>query len=260
MTADRDRPIGVFDSGIGGLTVVRAIVARLPKERLVYLGDTARLPYGTKSRRTVRAYTAQNLRFLEDRSVKAIVVACNTASALGDLPADAIGVIQPGAREAVARSRGRIGVLGTRGTIGSGAYERAIRRLAPGSAVVSRACPLFVPLAEEGIVSGPIARRIAELYLRPVLAEQVDTLVLGCTHYPLLAATIAAVAGRGVTLVDSATAVAAELAAHLASRDLARTTGRGSLELYLTDPNPQFSRVGEQFLGRPLGRARHVDI
>ncbi|MFN7971658.1 MAG: glutamate racemase [Acidobacteriota bacterium] len=261
------RPVGIFDSGIGGLTVVKAVLRAMPHERVVYLGDTARLPYGSKSPRTVLAYTQQNLRFLAGRDVKAIVIACNTASAIAipeierSTEAPVLGVIGPGARMACARSRtGRIGVLGTRATIQSGAYERAIRTLRPGARVFGQPCPLFVPLAEEGMTRGSVARTVAASYLAPVLAKGVDTLVLGCTHYPLLATTIRAVSGAAVRIVDSATSVASALALLLAERGIARTSGKATLEVYLTDPNPQFARTGRRFLGRALGVVTHVDL
>lgn len=262
------RAIGVFDSGIGGLTVVRQIRRLLPRENLVYLGDTARLPYGTKSAATVRAYAAQNLAFLGTKQVKAIVVACNTASAValprptakpGDLPI--VGVIAPGAAEAIRRSRtGCIAVLGTRATVDSGAYERALRRLRPDVRVHARACPLFVPLAEEGLVRGALVESVVRLHIAPVLRKGVDTLVLGCTHYPLLATAIRRVAGPRVTLVDSATATARALSELLADRGLERATGRGRLTVHLTDPSRQFVRVARAFLGEKLARAHHVDL
>lgn len=259
-----DRPIGVFDSGIGGLTVVRALRETLPKERVVYLGDTARLPYGTKSRKTIRAYTQQNLRFFERIGVKALVIACNTASALALPPSDSapiLGVIDPGAREAVQRSAsGVIGVVGTRATIGSRAYTRAIRALKPEAAVHARACPLFVPLVEEGLLDGPLVRPILERYLRPLSRRGVDTLVLGCTHYPLLSPAIRECMGPSVEVIDSATAVANDLSQRLRAAGLIRKRGRPTLEVYLTDRNPQFARVATRCLGRKIGPVHLVDL
>ncbi len=204
----RDAPIGVFDSGVGGLTVVSALMRRLPRESILYLGDTARLPYGDKSPRTVRRYTRRNVDFLLARGVKAVVVACNTASALAledlDYPLPIWGVVEPGAAAAVAATRGRVGVIATESTIRSDAYGRAIRRLDSVIEVASKACPLFVPLVEEGWSDDPISRQIAERYLTPLLETGIDTLVLGCTHYPLLKPVLQQVAGEGVRLVDSA--------------------------------------------------------
>src|SRR5258708_11641283 len=216
-----EAPLGVFDSGIGGLSVARALFERLPKESVIYFGDTARVPYGPKSPDTVRRYSAEILAYLLGRGVKAVVVACNTstAHALGSLkeksPVPVIGVIEPGARAAVAATRtGNIGVIGTAGTIASRAYERAIQALRPDAKVHGQACPLFVPLVEEGWFEHPAAELIAREYLEPLQHAKVDLLVLGCTHYPLLKPFLARVMGPDVTLVDSAeetaTAVARE--------------------------------------------------
>src|SRR5256714_7577712 len=215
-------PLGVFDSGIGGLTVARALFERLPRESVIYFGDTARVPYGPKSPETVRRYSGEILAYLLRRGVKAVVVACNTstAHALGSLkeqsPVPVVGVIEPGARAAVAATKtGTIGVIGTAGAIASGAYERAIKALRPDARVHGQACPLFVPLVEEGWVEHPAAELIAREYLEPLRRAKVDDLALGCTHYPLLKPLLARVMGSDVTLVDSAeetaTAVAREL-------------------------------------------------
>ena len=224
--ARRNLPIGVFDSGVGGLTVVSALMARLPNESILYLGDTARLPYGTKSPSTVARYTRRNIEFLRSRGVKAVVVACNTASALGldghDLPLPVWGVIGPGAEAAVAATRGRVGVLATESTVASDAYGQAIRQMRPETEVLSQACPLFVPLVEEGWSDDPVTRTVAERYLEPLLEAEVDTLVLGCTHYPRLTSVLRAVAGDGIALVDSA-----ECAARQVEAGLVRTQGPG---------------------------------
>jgi glutamate racemase len=252
------RPIGVFDSGAGGLTVFQALERALPHESLVYLGDTARVPYGTKSAETVVRYTLEAARFMLRQQVKMVVVACNTASSVAleamtrETRLPVLGVIAPGARRAVERSQTqRIGVIGTRATIASGAYKRAIQALAPEAEVLSQACPLFVPLAEEGWTEGEITRRIAEKYLEPFKRADVDTLVLGCTHYPLLRDVIAQVMGAEVDLVDSAEAVAEE-----AARALAQETGagaaRGGHHFYVTDAPETFQVVAERFLGRPI--------
>ncbi|HXV75523.1 MAG TPA: glutamate racemase [Candidatus Polarisedimenticolaceae bacterium] len=268
MPPHDDRPIGVFDSGVGGLTVFHALEQALPRETMVYLGDTARVPYGGRSAETVRRYTREAARFMLRQQVKMVVVACNTASsvALDSMEHEAglpvIGVIVPGAARAVdASPTGRIGVIGTRATVGSGAYKRAIQELRPDAEVLSQACPLFVPLAEEGWTDGEITRRIAESYLRPFQRAEVDTLVLGCTHYPLLRGVIGEVMGRGVTLVDSAESVADEAARRLAAApELAGSAAaaRGARDegrehhFYVTDAPETFQVVAERFLGRPI--------
>ena len=256
--------IGVFDSGVGGLTVVAALRRRLPRESILYLGDTARLPYGSKSPETVTRYTRRNIEFLVERGVKAVVVACNTASALALEHvhlADGMplwGVIEPGARRAAEVSRGRVGVIATEATVRSDAYPRALRRLRPDLAVVSRACPLFVPLVEEGWQDDDfVTTRIAERYLAPLLAAEIDTLVLGCTHYPLLKSVLAQVAGPAVTLVDSAEAVAEVVATGLAEAGLARSeeggqSGEiGTQHLCVTDGGESFKLVAGRILGDP---------
>lgn len=246
--------IGVFDSGVGGLTVVDALRRRLPDESILYLGDTARLPYGSKSPDTVTRYTRRNIEFLTERGVKAVVVACNTASALAlpnitsELPI--WGVIEPGARKAAAASRsGRVGVIATEATVRSDAYARALRRARPDLEVLSRPCPLFVPLVEEGWTDDPVTEQVAERYLRPLLDEGIDTLVLGCTHYPLLVPALQRVVGPGVTLVDSAAAVAAEVAAGLAERGLITSDGTPSHHLCVTDAGESFHRLARRILG-----------
>jgi glutamate racemase len=256
-----DRPIGVFDSGIGGLTVLRAIQTALPGERFVYLGDTARLPYGAKSAETVTRYAAQATRALMRYDVKMVVIACNTASAVALpvvraalAPVPVVGVVEPGARAAVASSiSGRIGVLATEGTVRGGAYARAIHALKPAAQVSQAACPLFVALAEEGWTEGEVPRLTAERYVRPLIAEaRVDTLVLGCTHFPLLAQAIAAAAGHGVTLVDSAATTAQEVKAALLARGLLRDAGNGDVKFLATDAPERFARVGAAFLGQAI--------
>ncbi len=249
------RPIGVFDSGVGGLTVVSALMRRLPAESILYLGDTARLPYGDKSSRTVRRYTHRNVDFLLGRGVKAVVVACNTASALAlqdlDFALPIWGVVEPGAAAAVAATRGRLGVIATESTIRSDAYGRAIRRLDSAIEVSSRACPLFVPLVEEGWHDDPISEQIAERYLAPLLDAGIDTLVLGCTHYPLLKPVLRRVAGAGVRLVDSAETVAHEVAQGLAAEGLA--AGSGAVvghHFCVTDSGEHFARVAKDLLAQ----------
>jgi len=256
--------IGIFDSGVGGLTVQRALLEALPGADTIYLGDTARLPYGTKSAATVTQYSLRSARVLEARGIDLLVVACNTASAVAlptlraALPVPVIGVVEPGARAAVkATSGGRIGVIGTAGTIGSGAYTAALRALRPDAVVMARACPLFVPLAEEGWTdpADEVVRGVVRRYLAPLRAERIDTLVLGCTHYPLLRAAIAAEL-PGVTLVDSAETVAAEVRG-LLSIPPGRTA---SHQFLVTDTPEKFLAVAGRFLGRPVESAEHVDV
>jgi len=273
---DRNLPIGIFDSGVGGLTVYRALHEHLPNERFVYLGDTARVPYGTKSLATVERYAVENAQFLAARGIKLLVVACNTASALA-LPAirqglniDVAGVIGPGARAAVADRKGkRIGVIATESTVHSGAYTAAIKKADPDAIVSERACPLFVPLAEEGWADQEVARTVAETYLKD-LRSSLDTLVLGCTHYPILRDVIQATAGEQVELIDSGAATAREVKSLLAEKGLARESpGTGALErhlcddldhFYVTDAAERFARVAERFLGIKPARLEAVEV
>jgi glutamate racemase len=260
-------PLGVFDSGIGGLTVARALFERLPRESVIYFGDTARVPYGPKSPDTVRRYSAEILAFLVQRGVKAVVVACNTstAHALDSLreqaPVPVIGVIEPGARAAVqATTSGRIGVIGTAGTVASGAYERAILALKPDARVTAVPCPLFVPLVEEGWFDHPATELIAREYLAPLAAAGIDTLVLGCTHYPLLKPLLARVLGPGVRLIDSADETASAVVRELAARGLAAPGGGGAAPAHrfvVSDDEPRFRKVGARFLGETL---REVEV
>jgi glutamate racemase len=255
--------IGIFDSGVGGLTVQRAILAALPGADTLYLGDTARVPYGTKSAETVTLYSLRNARFLLEEGIDLLVVACNTASAVAlpalrdALPVPVLGVVEPGARAAAAVTRGRVGVIGTPGTVASGAYQAALRAARPGVEVLAQACPLLVPLAEEGWTDpgDEVVRGVVRRYLAPLRQARVDTLVLGCTHYPLLAAAIAAEL-PGVTLVDSAATVAAEVAARLA----APAAPEGVHRFFVTDAPARFLAVAGRFLGRPVEAAEHVDV
>jgi glutamate racemase len=268
-------PLGVFDSGIGGLTVARALFERLPREAVIYFGDTARVPYGPKSPDTVRRYSAEILAFLLKRGVKAVVVACNTstAHALTDLkersPVPVVGVIEPGARAAVAATKtGVIGVIGTAGTIASGAYERAIKALRPDARVHGQACPLFVPLVEEGWFEHPAAELIAREYLEPLKRAKVDVLVLGCTHYPLLKHTIAEVAaqlsGRVIPVVDSAEATAAAVLAWIDEERIAPAASApfagDELQLLVTDLPKSFASMAEQMLGAGAPSVTQVDL
>lgn len=267
MTPGAQLPVGVFDSGVGGLTVVRALRRHLPRESILYLGDTARLPYGTKSPATVTRYTRRNVDFLLARGVKGVVVACNTASALA-LPgmraaAPLWGVIEPGARRAAEVTRGKVGVIATESTVASDAYGQALRRLLPEVEVLSQACPLFVPLVEEGWLDDPVTEEIAARYLRPLLEAGIDTLVLGCTHYPLLAPVLSRVVGPDVQLVDSAESTALIVARELREAGLARLGEAGgkpseivaSAEHHfcVTDAAGRFERIAETILGSVLG-------
>ena len=256
--------IGVFDSGFGGLTVQRAILAALPWVDTVYLGDTARLPYGTKSPATVTQYALRNARLLARHDIDLLVVACNTASAVAlpalraELTIPVVGVVEPGAAVAVRTSpSGRIGVIGTQGTVASGAYQEAIRRARARAAVVARPCPLFVPLVEEGWTDAgdQVVQAVVRRYLAPFRGDGVDTLVLGCTHYPLLKAAIAAEL-PGVTLVDSAEAVAEEVRARFPGG----AGGGGAHRFMVTDSPEKFLSVAGIFLGRPVEAAEHVDV
>ena len=268
-----DAPIGIFDSGIGGLTVMRALVARMPDEEFIYLGDTARRPYGTKSGDTVTRYAVQAARALMKRKVKMLVVACNTASAVAlpalqemFAPVPVVGVIVPGAEAAVAAApQGPIAVIATEGTVKGGAYVRAIQDHARDIPVVQQACPLFVALAEEGLVSGEIATLAAHRYLDPLLATvpKPKALVLGCTHFPAFKAVIAHIAGDDVKLVDSAATTAEAVAKVLVARGLQRAPGAPAPSAFLaTDAPDRFARVGEIFLGQPIdpGSVELVDL
>ncbi len=264
-------PIGVFDSGIGGLTVVRELMRQLPRERVIYFGDTARVPYGPKSPDTVRRYSHEIAAYLTSQDVKAIVVACNTATAhaLPELQRQhavpVIGVVEPGARAAVAATRrGELGVIGTAGTIGSGAYERAIRALAPDVDIVARPCPLFVPLVEEGWLDTQATRLIAREYLGPLQAAGIDTLVLGCTHYPLLKPMLAHILGPDVALIDSAHETAAETARVLESHgllsDASPATGSLTHRFIASDAADHFLRLGQRFLGLTIERVETLTL
>lgn len=261
----RDAPIGVFDSGVGGLTVLRALQATLPHERFVYLGDTARLPYGTKSPETIVRYSSQAAAYLMEQGIKCLVVACNTASAAAlevlraeypDLPI--VGVVEPGAAAGCRASvNGRMVVLATEGTVKGGAYQRAIGRLRVDAEVIARACPLFVALAEEGWVDGPIVEAIARRYIGDLfdVADAPDTLLLGCTHFPVLRTVLATVAGTKVTIVDSAATTAAAVADLLALRDLLAGVASPFLlpvRFLATDGRERFARVAAYFLERPI--------
>jgi glutamate racemase len=260
------RPIGIFDSGVGGLTVVSQIQKLLPKERLVYFGDTARVPYGTKSKETVTRFSVENVEFLMRHDVKLVVVACNTASSLSldflkrCFKVPIVGVIEPGAKGAISVTRsGRIGVIATPATINSGAYERAIHKLRLGVSVYSQSCPLFVPLVEEGWLDKAVTAEIASIYLAPLRKKRVDTLVLGCTHYPLLKKAISKVMGKDVLLVDSATETAKEVREILDASGLLRISGANEKGVFFVSDEPgRFIRMGERFLKHKVECAKRI--
>lgn len=264
-THDSRLPIGVFDSGVGGLTVLRALRAALPAEDFLYLGDTARLPYGTKSPDTIGRYAMQAAEALARRGIKCLVVACNTASSIAIpalearlAPVPVIGVIDPGAAAAVGSTRnGRVAVIATEATVRGGAYPRTIAALAPRVRVGQKACPLFVALAEEGWTDGPIVEAVTRRYLEPLFAgeEAPDTLLLGCTHFPALLAPIRRVVGPQVTIVDSAETTATATANELARLGLRRGDGIGSVRMMATDGPERFARVGSVFSGEPIAAA-----
>lgn len=263
-----DAPIGIFDSGIGGLTVAREIYDLLPNESTIYLGDTARVPYGPKSPDTVQRYSHEILDWLIGEGVKAVVVACNTATAhaLPSLQAAAsvpvIGVVQPGARAALAATTGGgVGVIGTTGTIASGAYRRALLDARPDVRVIEQSCPLFVPLVEEGWFSHPAARMIAEVYLQPIIAAEVDALVLGCTHYPLLKPLLGDILPAQVRLIDSAAETARDVVETLARSGLLAAEGTTPSHRWAaTDDVERFARLGSLFTGRPVTQVELVRL
>ncbi|HUF27563.1 MAG TPA: glutamate racemase [Gemmatimonadaceae bacterium] len=268
MVATPAAPIGVFDSGIGGLTVARELMRQLPHESIIYFGDTARVPYGPKSPDTVRRYSREIASFLQQQGVKALVVACNTATAHAlptlreELGIPTIGVVEPGARAAVdGTASGRIGVIGTMGTINSGAYERAIRTLAPGATITTRACPLLVPLVEEGWLDTEATRLITREYLEPLIGARIDSLVLGCTHYPLLKPLFHDILGAQVTLIDSAEETAKETARVLAERGLVAPEPAAPRHRFIaSDAAQQFLQVGQRFLGSAIDRVETLTL
>ncbi|HVN87178.1 MAG TPA: glutamate racemase [Candidatus Binatia bacterium] len=265
-SSSRDGAIGVFDSGVGGLTVLHELMRALPREQFIYLGDTGRYPYGSKSAETVSRYSIENTEFLLDKGVKLLVVACNTMSSVAlDAIAEraampVVGVIDPGAQAAARSTRNRrVGVIGTEATVASGAYTRALRRFAPDVEIYTRACPLFVPLAEEGWVDNDIARATARLYLGSLRQSGIDTLILGCTHYPLLHQVIGEVMGPKVRLVDSAASTARTTCEVLAREGLARSRGAGSVSFFVTDVPDRFIKVGQRFLGEQVQSAVRIE-
>jgi len=266
LPVTRDGAIGIFDSGVGGLTVLQQIAKLLPRETLVYLGDTARCPYGPKSPEVVTQYSCENAAFLMDRRLKMLVVACNTASAVA-LDAlreryafPVVGVIEPGAHEAIRRSKnGRIGVIGTEATIASGAYTQVLRSIDASVEVYTRACPLFVPLVEEGWVRNDVMRATIAIYLGSLKHSGIDTLILGCTHYPLLKKSIANFLGSGVCLIDSAEETAKTVRQILAEKGITRRRGNGGASFFVTDEPERFIKVGARFLGQQVESAVRVE-
>ena len=265
----RNSAIGIFDSGVGGLTVFREIARVLPNHPLIYLGDSARVPYGTKSPEIVQRYSLQAANYLLQRGISMLVVACNTATSAGlpalDIPV--VGVIEPGARAAAEKTRGRIGVIATEGTVNSRAYTKAIQSIKPDVEVVEAPAPLFVALAEEGWANTHVAREVAEIYLEPLLDSGIDTLVLGCTHYPILRATIEHVVGDGVVVVDSAETTAEcvrqmQMQPSPAGRGWSRAAGPGEgLHTFLvTDAAERFRRIASEFLEQEIERLELVTL
>ena len=261
-------PIGVFDSGMGGLTVVREMMSQLPNESIIYFGDTARVPYGPKSPDTVLRYSREITTFLKGEGVKALVVACNTATAHAlpalrrefDMPI--VGVIEPGARAAAAATKTkRVGVIGTAGTIKSKAYEKEIRKILPDVEVTAQACALFVPLVEEGWLDSEVTRAVARNYLAPIVSAEVDTLVLGCTHYPLMKTVIGNVVGREVRLIDSAHETARQAGEILRAHGLENGAPDGARYRFIASDAPDtFLGLGERFLGSPIDRVETVTL
>ncbi|HUD00196.1 MAG TPA: glutamate racemase [Candidatus Polarisedimenticolaceae bacterium] len=263
---NRDDAIGVFDSGIGGLTVLQKLIEMLPTENTVYLGDTARAPYGTKSIETVVRYSFENTEFLIEKGVKLVVVACNTSTALAlealreKVNVPLIGVIEPGVRKALLLTKNKkVGVIGTEATIQSGAYTKILKTHAADIEVYSRACPMFVPLVEEGWIDNGVASLTVEVYLGSLKQSGIDTLILGCTHYPLLKKAIRNYMGSAVQLVDSAEEIAREVGMALEKQSLARRDGTGNHSFFVTDAADRFIKVGGRFLGEKVESAVRIE-
>lgn len=255
----------MFDSGIGGLTVLKEVRKLLPHEHILYLGDTARVPYGNKSSRTITKYALESAIFLLTKGIKILVIACNTSSSLAlnilkkKLPIPVLGVIDPGAKEAVRHSNNkRIGVIGTKATVKSMAYVKAIRRLDPDVEVLSKACPLFVPIAEEGLEGDKIAYFVAEKYLNELKMSSIDTLVMGCTHYPILKGVIGTFMGDDVTIVDTGRETAREVKKTLEQKKIINNVGKGGAEYFVTDSPESFQEVGSRFLGEDITRIKFL--
>ncbi len=268
---NKNAPIGVFDSGVGGLTVAREIMRQIPGERIVYFGDTARVPYGSKSKETVTRFSRQIVRFLQSKEVKAIVIACNTASAYAleeiekeiDIPI--IGVVKPGAKVAAEATRnGKVGVIATEGTIGSHIYSRYINEISPEAKVIGKACPLFVPLVEEGLWQDPVTDEIAKRYLTELIDIGIDTLILGCTHYPLIRSTVGRIMGEGVTLVNPAYETARELKELLTEKELLNDEepelGDNRYQFYVSDAAEKFKTFANSIIKYGILSAKIINI
>lgn len=262
-------PIGIFDSGLGGLTVFKELRRHLPRERFVYLGDTARTPYGSKGRETIQRYSLECARFLESQQIKLLVVACNTSSSIAldvlsaQCPCPVIGTIEPAVRQALESDNvRRVGVIGTKGTIASGAYEKTLRARRGGVEVISKACPLFVPLVEEGLYHGPIVENVVEYYLQELKDKSLDSLILGCTHYPLLVSTIVNFLGQGTRIVECSKAIATEVEALLETRNLTRQSAAAESDqerYFVTDDVDRFNYLASLFLEKRPVEAVHVE-
>ena len=262
-----DRPIGVFDSGIGGLTVVRALSDALPNENILYVGDTARVPYGNKSTLRIKQYSGEITEWLVQQNCKMIVVACNTVSSMAidflqsNFSLPIIGVIKPGVDFAINITKNnRICVLGTQGTIKSNAYGKELISRVPDMKIFSKACPLFVPLVEEGLVEGEIAQSIVGFYLQGIQPTDIDTVILGCTHYPLLKDTIGKFLGRSITLIDSGNAIAEAVVSELANHKLISTDKKGKVQFFVTDDPKSFDILASRFLNKTIIEAQHIDL
>ncbi len=262
---NKDAPIGVFDSGLGGLTVVRQLRRKLPHERILYFGDIARLPYGIKSKNQIREFSRENTEFLLSRKVKAIVVACNSSSSaaysflLKHYSIPIIDVIRPAAEEAVAQTKNlKVGVIATQATVSSQAYDSAIKRLNQKVSVFSQACPLLVPFVEEGVLNGELLEPVLRRYLKPLMKHRIDTLILGCTHYPLLRNAIQKIVGKRVKLIDSAPAAVGKLIEILNRKGSIRLKKKGLLQVFVSDLPRNFLTIGSRFLGEPLNDVKVV--
>ncbi|PCI37754.1 MAG: glutamate racemase [Elusimicrobia bacterium] len=261
------RGIGVFDSGVGGLTVFKALRKELPHEKLIYFGDTARVPYGTKTKESVTRFSLEIAKFLEKRGIKLLVVACNTASSLAlnvlkrNLDIPVVGVIRPAVRAAAAATQtGTIGVIGTEATVASGAYQKALAAIASCDRIIARPCPLFVPLVEEGWWEGAVAKAVAHEYLAPLKRSKMDALILGCTHYPMLAPLLRSVLGKKIRLIDSGSETARDVRAALEADGRLKRSGRGSETFFVTDGAERVKRLARRFLGRRTSRVSVVRL
>lgn len=262
------RPIGVFDSGLGGLTVVKQLMVHLPQESIIYFGDTARVPYGTKSPETIQKYAVEIARFLQAQGVKLIVVACNTVSSVAMEEVQAIstvpvvGVIEPGVRAALAQSTGkRIGVIGTSATVSAGKYTAVLQTLDSAVMVYSQACPLFVPLVEEGWIDNEITEMVARVYLEPLARQSIDTLILGCTHYPIIKDTIRKILDGDIVIVDSAVQTALEVRRQIMINRLANSTGKAAdYRFYVSDFPQKFEEIARRLLGQSLSNVQRISL